>query len=503
MDIKVTTRLPSTAENACQIAFIFSDGKLSGSARKIDVESQGLIQSLLASGDYSATPGQIYRFHGIAGTAASRVLLVGLGDRKQANASVWRVASAAAACELNSTNANIALSDCLTTIKIDSLSPADMIEQFVSDLVCAAYVFNLHPGVKVSTAQSITQCVFSIDKKNSEAVNEGARRGLATGNGISVAKDLGNLAPNFCTPSYLSQTALTMADKFDQLTTTIVDEGEMATLGMGALLAVSQGSRQPAKLIVMNYQGKTKPGARSGARDDAPVILVGKGVTFDTGGISIKSSDGMDEMKYDMCGAASVFGAIQAVAELELELNVIGIVAAAENMPDGNAVRPGDVITSMSGQSIEILNTDAEGRLVLCDALTYAKQFEPSAVIDMATLTGACVVALGNVASAVMGNHQDTIDSLIAAGNKSGDRCWQLPIWDDYQKQLDSNFADIANIGGRQAGAITAACFLARFAKDYNWAHLDIAGVAWQKGAAKGASGRPVPLLMQYLFNRL
>ena len=495
MDIKVTTRLPSTAENACQIAFIFADGKLSGSARKIDAESQGLVQSLLASGDYSAKPGQIYRFHGIAGTAASRVLLVGLGDRKQANASVWRVASMAAARELSTTNANIALSDCLTTIKIDSVSPADMIEQFVSDLVCAAYVFNLHPGIKVSKAQSITQCVFSIDKKNSEAVNEGARRGLATGNGISVAKDLGNLAPNFCTPSYLSQTALTMADKFDQLTTTIVDEDEMAALGMGALLAVSQGSRQPAKLIVMNYQGH--------AKKSAPVILVGKGVTFDTGGISIKSSDGMDEMKYDMCGAASVFGAIQAVAELKLELNVIGIVAAAENMPDGNAVRPGDVITSMSGQSIEILNTDAEGRLVLCDALTYAKQFKPAAVIDMATLTGACVVALGNVASAVMGNHQDTIDSLIAAGAKSGDRCWQLPIWDEYQKQLDSNFADIANIGGRQAGAITAACFLARFAKDYHWAHLDIAGVAWHKGAEKGASGRPVPLLMQYLFNRI
>ena len=495
MEIKVTTRLPAAAENACHILFVFSDGKLTGSARKIDAESQGIIKSLLQSGDYSGKCGQVHVFHGLSGSPATRVLLVGLGSRANANAATWRDATLAAAKALHATSASVALTDCLATIKIADLSSAQMAEQFSCQLVNEAYVFDLHPGIKKVSSATLDNCVFSIDKKNKEAVTTGVRRGTATGHGMALTRDLGNLAPNFCTPEYLSTTAIELSDQYDKLTTTIVDESEMETLGMGALLAVSQGSAQPAKLIVMNYQGKKRAGS--------PVVLVGKGVTFDTGGISIKSSDGMDEMKYDMCGAASVFGAIRAVAELEMELNVIGIVAAAENMPDGNAVRPGDVITSMSGQSIEILNTDAEGRLVLCDALTYARQFKPATVVDMATLTGACVVALGNVASAVMGNDQDTIDSLVAAGQQSGDRCWPLPIWDDYQKQLDSNFADMANIGGRAAGAITAACFLARFAEDFHWAHLDIAGVAWNKGTAKGASGRPVPMLMQFLLNRL
>jgi leucyl aminopeptidase len=279
------------------------------------------------------------------------------------------------------------------------------------------------------------------------------------------------------------------------MTTTIIDEEKMESLGMGAFLAVSRGSQQPGKLIVMEHQGHRKAGK--------PIVLVGKGVTFDTGGISIKNSEGMDEMKYDMCGAASVFGAMHAIALLKLPLNIIGIVAAAENMPDGNACRPGDVVTSLSGQTIEILNTDAEGRLVLCDALTYAERFKPDTVIDMATLTGACVTALGHVASAVMGNDQNTIDALLTAGEQTGDRCWSLPLWDEYQPQLDSNFADMANIGGRPAGAITAACFLSRFARQFNWAHLDIAGTAWNSGKEKGATGRPVPLLMQFLFNQL
>jgi len=495
MDIKVTTRLPSATENTCQVVFLFSDGRLSGAARKIDAESHGLIKSLLQSGDYTAAVGQVYLFHHIAASPAGRVLLVGLGNRKHVDARTWRNASLAAAKTLSTVNAVVAITDCLTSVKIDILSPAEMAEQWVCDLVSATHVFDLHPGIKDRSHPVLSRCLISIEKKSHEAVNQAARRGLATGNGIALARDLGNLAPNYCTPDYLSKRAIAMAESCEQLTTTIVEEAEMEELGMGAMLAVSQGSRQPAQLIVMNYQGKSRAGS--------PIALVGKGVTFDTGGISIKPSESMDEMKYDMCGAAGVFGAMQAITELKLELNVIGIVAAAENMPDGNAVRPGDVITSMSGQSIEILNTDAEGRLVLCDALTYVEQFKPSTVIDLATLTGACVIALGDVASAVMGNHQDTIDALVKAGEKSGDRCWPLPIWDDYQKQLDSNFADMANIGGRPAGAITAGCFLSRFAENYDWAHLDIAGTAWTKGATKGATGRPVSLLMQYLFNRL
>jgi len=274
----------------------------------------------------------------------------------------------------------------------------------------------------------------------------------------------------------------------------VLDESRMEKLGMGAFLSVSRGSRQPARLIAMDYQG--------GKKNQKPIVLVGKGVTFDTGGISIKSSAGMDEMKYDMCGAATVFGVMKACQALKLNINVVGVVAAAENMPDGDASRPGDVVNTLSGQSVEILNTDAEGRLVLCDTLTWVEKYKPKAVVDMATLTGACVVALGHVCSAVLGNDEELIDELYAAGQASADTTWPLPLWDDYQKQLDSNFADMANIGGAPAGTITAACFLSRFTENYPWAHLDIAGIAWNKGAEKGATGRPVPLLMHWLMSQ-
>lgn len=495
MDIKVTSRLPKTAENACQLVFLFTDGKLKGVARKIDSESDGLIKQLFESGDFSAKPGQTQLLHGVKGSPASRVALVGLGDRKKADAAIWRKATAAASGAVVSTQAVTAISDCLVSTEINALTPADMASQLATDLVNAAYTFQLHPHRKSPDSKTLTHVTLSSERKHLDAASEGARRGRAIGMGMSTTRDLGNLAPNYCTPSYLADKALAMADNANKLDVSIVDEEEMESLGMGAMLAVSRGSEQPAKLIVMNYQGRKRAGS--------PIVLVGKGITFDTGGISIKPSAGMDEMKYDMCGAASVFGIMQAIAELELELNVVGIVAAAENMPDGSATRPGDVVTSMSGQSIEILNTDAEGRLVLCDALTYSSRFKPSVVIDMATLTGACVVALGHVSSALMGNHQGTIDALLQASEDSGDRCWPMPLWDDYQSQLDSNFADMGNIGGKAAGAITAACFLARFAEDFHWAHLDIAGIAWKEGAEKGATGRPVPLLMQYVLNQL
>lgn len=495
MQIRILSRMPATIENSCQLLMLFADGKLKGAARKIDQDSEGLIKKLFANGDFNAEKDQTLVLHNVPGALSGRILLVGLGDRKKADSQTWSNACEAAAKALLATPATLAISDCLLSTKIDSLSEQDMAKQLTQAIVANAYVFTLHTKKTRATAPRLETLALTIERKKIDAVSVAANRGLAIGNGMAAARDLGNLAPNICTPAYLAKTAQDLAERFTRLSTQVLEEADMEELGMGAFLAVSQGSRQPGKMIVMNYQGRKRSGS--------PIVFVGKGVTFDTGGISIKSSDGMDEMKYDMCGAAGVFGTMQAIAELDLDVNAIGLVAAAENMPDGDAVRPGDVVTTMSGQSVEILNTDAEGRLVLCDALTYAERFKPAAVIDMATLTGACVVALGNVTSAVLGNHQGTIDELLAAGQQSGDRTWQLPLWDEYQSQLDSNFADIANIGGRAAGAITAACFLSRFAAAYHWAHLDIAGIAWKSGKEKGATGRPVPMLMQYVFNRL
>jgi leucyl aminopeptidase len=320
-------------------------------------------------------------------------------------------------------------------------------------------------------------------------------QGQAIAKGKQFTKTLGNLPGNICTPSYLAEQAQQFAKSYKSVSTSILDEKQMEELGMGSLLSVSAGSAEPAKLIVMNYKG--------GKKDEAPQVLVGKGITFDTGGISLKPGAAMDEMKYDMCGAASVFGTLLAVAELNLPINVVGIIAAAENMPSGVATKPGDIVTTLSGKTVEILNTDAEGRLVLCDALTYAEMFNPAAIIDIATLTGACIIALGHHTSAVLSNQNTLAQQIIKAGDASADAAWQLPMGEQYQEQLKSNFADIANIGGRPAGTITAACFLSRFTEGQRWAHLDIAGTAWVSGNNKGATGRPVPLLTQYLLDRV
>ena len=312
--------------------------------------------------------------------------------------------------------------------------------------------------------------------------------------GQSTARDLGNCPPNICFPEYLADQALQLAQEFPELVkVTVLDEQQLADLGMNAFLAVSKGSERPGRVITIEYLAKT---------EDAPVVLVGKGVTFDTGGISLKPGLGMDEMKYDMCGAASVLGTMRALCEAQLPIHVVGAIAAAENMPSGHATRPGDIVTTMSGQTVEILNTDAEGRLVLCDTLTYIKRFNPALVIDIATLTGACVVALGSVLSGLFSPDDELAQEIETAGQQSFDRVWRMPVIDDYQEQLDSPFADIGNIGGPKAGAVTAACFLQRFTRDYRWAHLDVAGTAWNSGAAKGATGRPVPLLVQFLANR-
>ena len=337
--------------------------------------------------------------------------------------------------------------------------------------------------------------LFLSDRRRQKPAQKGLDHGQAIAKGMQLTKDLSNLPGNICTPSYLADQARKLGRTSPKLKIQVLEEKQMEKLGMGALLSVSRGSRQPAKLIIMEYKGG-KPASK-------PIVLVGKGLTFDAGGISIKPAAAMDEMKYDMCGGASVFGTLQACVAMDLPLNVIGVVPSSENLPDGDANKPGDIVTSMSGQTIEVLNTDAEGRLILCDALTYSERFEPVAVVDIATLTGACIVALGDQASGLMTNDDPLGAELLAAGQQTGDRAWQLPLWDDYQEQLDSNFADMANIGGgKGAGTITAACFLSRYTKKFKWAHLDIAGTAWLSGKAKGATGRPVPLLTQFLLKR-
>ena len=376
------------------------------------------------------------------------------------------------------------------TLDISAL-PTDLHGLFALNLTQAAYGYDAFKSKKNEFV------LESIDLVASESPLNDTQLNLihAVQSGQNYARDLGNCPPNLCFPEYLADQALALAAQYpDLLKVTVLDEQQMADLGMYAFLAVSKGSERPGRVITLEYNTQV---------DQAPVVLVGKGVTFDTGGISLKPGLGMDEMKFDMCGAASVLGTIRALCEARLPIHVVGAVAAAENMPSGHATRPGDIVTTMSGQTVEILNTDAEGRLVLCDTLTYIKRFNPALVIDIATLTGACVVALGKVVSGLFTPDDELAQDLQQAGEQSLDRVWRMPVMEEYQELLDSPFADIANIGGPHGGAITAACFLERFTRDYRWAHLDVAGTAWLSGAAKGATGRPVPLLMQFLANRI
>lgn len=338
---------------------------------------------------------------------------------------------------------------------------------------------------------------FLAHKNDIEATSATIRHEQAIAHGMNVARELGNLPGNICTPTYLAEQAIKLANEFENIETHVVDEAEMEALGMGALLSVSRGSVEPAKLISIRYNGTNT--------DDKPIVIIGKGITFDTGGISLKAGPQMDEMKYDMCGAASVFGLLNAVIELQLPINIIGVITSAENMPSGTATKPGDIVTTMSGQTVEVLNTDAEGRLVLCDALTWVQRtLSPSKIIDIATLTGACVATFGNILSGLMSNNQDFANNVLEAGKTAKDKAWQLPIYEEYNELLDSNFADIPNIGPGFAGTITAACFLNKFIEnDTPWVHLDIAGTAWNGGTKKGATGRPVPMLTQFLINTL
>jgi leucyl aminopeptidase len=490
---------PEKLKSGCVVVGVFDGGKLSKAAQVIDKAAKHALSDLIARGDMSGKSASTLLLHKLPGIAAERVLLVGLGKAGELNNKTSSEILRAVFSALSATPAKDAVlyivdegagKDAATST---GSGQAWVIRQAV--FTAAEQIFRAD-GMKSkpSKAAVLKNVTFATLEKPAAALKTVLDQASATAHGMDLAKTLGNLPGNICTPTYLAAKALALGKSHKSIKTTVLDEKAMQKLGMGSFLSVTRGSEQPAKLITLEYYGA--------AKTQKPVVLVGKGITFDTGGISLKPGAEMDEMKYDMCGAASVLGTLQAVAEMGLKMNVVGVIPTCENMPSGKATKPGDIVTSMSGQTIEILNTDAEGRLILCDALTYSKKFNPDTVIDIATLTGACVIALGHVASGMFSNEDKLAQELLAAGEQSHDRIWQLPLWEDYQPLLDSNFADMANIGGRAGGTITAACFLARFTKDYRWAHLDIAGTAWLSGKQKGATGRPVPLLTQYLINR-
>ena len=493
IEYTVSSTQPAKHRSECMIIGVFESQQLSGTAKVIDECSKKYLSSLLKRGDIVGKIGQSLLLQSVPGTQSQRVLLIGCGRKIDLDSAQYRKIITYSINQLKTINADVAL-NCLVELAVKNRDSYWNIRQIVEIYESQLYQFKRLKSGAESSSKKLSKLILSIANRSRLSLSKKAvSHATAIANGVFFARDLANLPPNVCNPTYLAKQANKLAKNTD-IKTTIMNEKAMRKLGMNVLLSVSQGSREPAKLITMQYQGA--------AKSKKPFVLVGKGVTFDTGGISIKPSANMDEMKFDMCGAASVFGTLVAVTQLKLPINVIGVIPAVENMPGGGATRPGDIYTSMSGQTIEVLNTDAEGRLILCDALTYSKEFNPAAIIDIATLTGACVIALGKHASGLLSNHQPLAQALLDAGESSADRIWQLPLWDDYQQQLKSPFADMANIGGREAGTITAACFLSRFTKDMHWAHLDIAGTAWLSGNKKGATGRPVPLLTEYLLRQ-
>jgi leucyl aminopeptidase len=461
---------------------------LSERGKELDQALDGIISAAIKQNAFKHELGKTLTLD-LVGNNAKRIVIFGLGAQKSLTSNSFDTIAKATVKAISGKNATIELEG-VCTIQEDSLAPS--CESFIRELFSDNYLFEKYKSKK-SEKIHVSQVSFAADKPAQNIIKKAISYGQALTEGMSLTRDLGNEPGNVCTPSYLAETAKGLAKEYSELTCKVLEEKDMEKLNMGAFLSVSKGSTEPGKLIVLEYKG--------GKTGEAPHVLVGKGVTFDTGGISLKPGAQMDEMKYDMCGAASVLGAMKAVAELKPKKNIIGVIAAAENMPAGNASKPGDIVTTASGLTVEILNTDAEGRLVLCDALTYVEKFKPKSVIDIATLTGACIIALGHATSAVMSNSDEFAKTLMDCGQEANDQAWQLPIWDIYQTQIDSPFADIQNIGGKGAGSITAACFLSRFTKSYTWAHLDIAGTAWNSGANKGATGRPVPLLLNYLIN--
>jgi leucyl aminopeptidase len=482
----------AAAKTGCVAVAVFENKKLSQAAKGLD--QQGEIAAALKSGDISGKAGSTLLLRGVAGNA-QRVLLVGMGADEtisEKNFSSAVSATMKAFASLGATDAIIAFP--LTSVKERDINWA------LNSIVVSAFEGEFRTDGQKSRKDPVPAGVRKITIAADQAAPQlktALAQSIAIANGMNLTKELGNLSPNVCTPTYLANTARKLATDFG-FDVEVLERKQLEALKMGSLLSVAKGSDEAPKFIVLKHMG--------GKKNDAPVVLVGKGITFDTGGISLKPGPGMDEMKYDMCGAGSVLGTFRAIGEMGLKLNVVGIVAACENMPSGRASKPGDIVTSMSGQTIEILNTDAEGRLILCDALTYAERFKPAAVVDIATLTGACIVSLGHHKSGLFTRHDaahdQLADELMNAGKQAGDTAWRLPIGEEYNEQLKSNFADLANIGTPGGASITAACFLENFTRKYTWAHLDIAGTAWKSGAQKGATGRPVPLLATFLINR-
>jgi len=479
-----------TSSLSCLCLTISGDKQLpSSSAQLLNTEQGKEVASLIKDLSFSAGVGEVLLLPR-TNERPFHILLAGLGERDKQDSIQFAKSSDAIASMVKSKKLTTVTFSFDETLKI---SPTDATSILVESFETSHYAFDAYKAKK-SDSPSLESVNFHVSADQLEATKNAVSYAQAMSKGRSVARSLGNEPGNVCTPAFLAEQALALGGSSSAINTSVLEEDDMTKLGMGAFLSVSKGSTEPGKLITMEYNG---------AGDAAPLVLVGKGITFDTGGISLKPGAQMDEMKFDMCGAASVLGVMTAIAELQPPLNIIGVIAAAENMPAGNASKPGDIVTTASGKTVEILNTDAEGRLVLCDALTYVEKFKPAAVVDIATLTGACIVALGHSTSAVMGNNQPLVDKLTSAGLEARDKAWQLPLWDEYHTLLDSPFADMQNIGGKGAGSITAGCFLSKFAESYPWAHLDIAGTAWVSGKDKAATGRPVPLLLRYLMNHV
>ncbi|KEY90840.1 cytosol aminopeptidase [Candidatus Photodesmus blepharus] len=496
MEFSVKSGSPEKQRSACIVIGVFEPRRLSPVAEQLDKISNGYLSSLLRRGDLEGKSGQMLLLHQVPGVLSERVLLVGCGKERELGDRQYKEIVQKTISTLNETGSMEAVCF-LTELHVKSRNTYWKVRQAVEATIDGLYTFEQFKSTKPETRRPLRKLVFNVPTRRE--LNQGEKavfHGLAVASGVKASKDIGNMPPNIANPAYLARQASNLANSYETITTTVVDEEEMEKLGMSSYLAVGRGSKNKSVMSVIEYKGSL-------ANDIKPIVLVGKGLTFDSGGISLKPSSNMDEMKYDVCGAASVFGIMKALAKLGLPINVVGVLAGCENMPGSNAYRPGDILDTMSGQTVEVLNTDAEGRLVLCEVLTYVERFRPDCVIDIATLTGACVVALGHHISGIMSNHNPLSHELINASEQASDRAWRLPMTDEYHEQLKSPFADIANVGGPSAGAITAGCFLSKFAKKYNWAHIDIAGTAWKSSKlTKGSTGRPVSMLVQFLLNR-
>jgi leucyl aminopeptidase len=494
VEFSIRALTPERARAGCLVLGVFKEGAAGGTtltraAQRADRAAHGAIRAALAHGDLSGKTGTTLLLRALPGLAAERVLLVGLGEQKEFAEPAYRDAVRAAAAALRDLGAQDACAY-FAELKVGRRRLAWSVRHAVLAWRDAFYRFDELKTQEKPPAPALAAVTLGLLAAAVPAQAQAAlKEAVATADGADLARTLGNLPSNHCTPAHLAAEARKLGTQFG-LEVEVLERRDMEKLGMGALVSVTKGSREPPKLIVMHYRGAAKKAK--------PVVLVGKGITFDSGGISLKPGAEMDEMKFDMSGAASVLGAMRALAAMRAPVNAIGVVPACENMPGGAASKPGDIVTTLDGQTVEVLNTDAEGRLILCDALAYARRFDPEVVVDVATLTGACVIALGHVATGLFANDQKLADEIRAAAEESWDRVWQMPVWEDYQEQLRSNFADMANIGGRPAGSITAACFLARFTRKLRWAHLDIAGTAWKSGREKGSTGRPVPLLVRF-----